>query len=615
MDPAERLFLQESWKAIEDAGVDPASLDGKPWGVFCGGSGDYTLLLKEQSGVSPHVTSSSIPARVSYTLGLAGPSVVVDAGCASSLLAVAQACDQLNMGNCEVAIAGGAVLHSTLNMISAAIESGLLGSGRHGAVLDRNGDGMMASEGVGAVVLKPLQRAQDDGDRIYGIIEGWGSNHSGKTNGMAAPSARAQSDLFRSVMQRHHIDAQSIELVEGNATGTLLGDRMEIEALSEAFRDFTDRSHFCILGSVENHIGHAFHSSGIAHLLKVLLAMHHHSIPATLNVKESHPAMQGSPFFINCENRPWPAANGKPRRAAINSFGATGTNVQLIVADSPASVVGGQQTLDDTGEVLMVLSARTPKALQLRARQLATFIDGRTNLSLRQLSANLMRRSHLNVRCAFVVQGRAQLLERLAAVGEGRESRGLFMGHLKENHLAGESISASQPLDKSAQGYVLGGRLHWKELFPGVQQLPMTLPAYPFEERRCWIDGGDGTEGAVPSPFAATALDPVRAVIEDLVREVTGYARDEIDPAAPLNRYGLDSLLTMRLLALVNRHFDCRLQLADLLERESIDGLVELVRGRPLLRSSNEGEQWGDASSHSLQAAGNAGDWLLKRMS
>src|SRR5262249_34883433 len=206
------LFLQESWRAIEDAGVDPAGLSGKSWGVFCGGGGDYTLLLKDRSGTSPHVTGSSIPGRVSYTLNLNGPCLSVDAGCASSLLAIAQACDHLLLKRCEVAIAGGVLTYTTPNLISVGCKSSLFSPTGRSRVFDEQADGMMPAEGVGVLVLKPLFKALADGDRIHGILEAWGNNHNGKTNGISAPSAVSEAKLFTEVYSRFAIDPATVSL-------------------------------------------------------------------------------------------------------------------------------------------------------------------------------------------------------------------------------------------------------------------------------------------------------------------------------------------------------------------------------------------------------------------
>ncbi len=237
MDPGERLFLQESWKAIEDAGIVPADISRRRWGVFCGNGGDYSLRIKDAVGYSPHVTLAQVPSRVSHCLDLTGPSQSIDAGCASALLAIAQACDHLAMGKCEAALAGGVLVHSTPNLIVSASQVDLLAKdGTGGHALDCSASGMVPGEAVGVLLLKPLADALAAGDRIYGVIEGWGNNHNGKTNGMVAPNIEAEEVLFSEVYDRYEIDPDGISFVEANASGLPLADAAEVQALTRAFR-------------------------------------------------------------------------------------------------------------------------------------------------------------------------------------------------------------------------------------------------------------------------------------------------------------------------------------------------------------------------------------------
>nr|WP_319025127.1 SDR family NAD(P)-dependent oxidoreductase [Nisaea nitritireducens] len=338
LDPSERAFLMEGWRAVESAGIDPGSLKGENWGVYCGGGGDYGLYLKDLIGVSPNVTNSSIPGRLAYSLDLKGPCIAVDAGCASSALAVAQACDALVLDKCDVAIAGGVMIHSTPNLILASIESGTLSQDDRCFALDERASGMLPAEGVGAVVLKPFAKACEDGDRIIGVIEAWGNNHSGKTNGIAAPSSTAQAKLIRDVYARFGTDPAFIGLIEANATGTSLGDSVEVEALARIFSDRKSEASPVVLGSVENHLGHSYQSSGMAHLFKVLLSLQNEAIPGTLNV--AHPLETdeagNSRFVVNDRPVDWKRGGALPRRAAISSFGATGSNVHLVLSEAPS---------------------------------------------------------------------------------------------------------------------------------------------------------------------------------------------------------------------------------------------------------------------------------------
>jgi acyl transferase domain-containing protein/thioesterase domain-containing protein len=602
IDAAERLFLEETWKAIEDAGVDPTGLAGKRWGVFCGGGGDVTLRLKELSGVSPHVTASSIPGRVSYSLNLTGPCVAVDAGCASSMLAIAQAADALLLGQCDVAIAGGVWVFSTPNLLHAGCQSRLFSEEDRGRALSAQAGGMMAGEAVGALILKPLEKAAADGDRIYGVIEGWGSGHNGRTNGMAAPSVSGQAALYSDVYRRFGIDPATVGLMEANAVGTPLGDTMEVEALTSAFRAATARHSYCALSTVENNIGHAFQASGIAHVIKVLLALGHKEIPATVNAGSPNARMnlERTPFFINSGAMPWQVQNGDARRAATSSFGTTGINVHLVLCEAPPPPTPAAWEPAGAGRFhLIALSARTRTAVVTRCRELQDYMTRQEDAGselIGRISANLMlRRSHFAERCAFVAADAEDLERQLSTVARGE---------VAENVLAGSVNRATNGLDSSAAAdaltqlaaiqrrtdrgtllalaelHVHGVPLDLAQCFSDAEKTPLSLPSYPFERRRCWpaADRPASDAHQTPeAPAASTKKTTALCEIQSIVGEVSGYELSELATDVPLSRLGLDSLMSMRVLALVNERFSLAIHLADLAENGSIQDLASLA--------------------------------------
>lgn len=577
LDPAERLFLQSAWHAIEDAGIDPKSLSGKSWGVFCGGNGDYTLRLKEVLGVSLHLTSN-IPGRVSYSLNLTGPALTFDVGCASSLMALTQACDALLLNRCEAAIAGGVSIASTENILLATSE--MLSKGTQGQAFDAEAKGMIPGEGVGVVVLKHLDQALADQDRIYGVIEGWASNSSGKTNGMAAPSVSAETALFADVYKRFQIDPASIGFVEANATGTPLGDMIEVQALTEAFRQHTSKRNFCALGSIENNIGHAWQASGMAHLFKVLLALKHAEIPPTLNAETPNPALDlaNSPFFINTQSVPW--VSDQIRRAALNSFGDPGTSVHMVISEPPQDAAKVQD-VKSVSPALVVLSAMTGQALRQRCKDLLE-LDELPPLA--QLSANLLlRRSHFPVRCAFVADDLEHLRVQLEQFIEGKEPETCFSGTAAKKvrpSLAqmAETTAHKDALSKPdlllmADLYVQGMSLNLAQHFCAEAKRPVSLPGYPFAKKRCWIGGEDVAVAEVVVEQASNTAEVVAAH----VRSITGHEADEIDFDAPFSQFGMDSLMSIRLLATINEDFSLAIDLNDLLDYNSIRQVAELI--------------------------------------
>jgi len=332
MDPNGRLFLQEAWKAIEDAGYTPAEIDGEKWGIFACTKGDYYAVIQHMDPSFITVTDSNAISKLAYLLNLTGPAMEIDTACSSSLATIAYVCDSLNAGNCEVAIAGGGNVLSTPYPLINSGRLGLLSPDGQCRSFDRSANGMVMGEAIGVVILKTLKHAVRDGDRIHGVIKGWGTNQDAKTGAMFALSKQSQIELQQGIYEKFHIHPEHITMVESHGTGTRLGDAIEFEALTESFRKFTGNTRYCALGSLKSNIGHAFSGAGIASLIKVLLSIKHKSIPASLNF-ESNPDLndESSPFFINTVLKKW--ESDVPRLAAINCFGATGTKVHLVIEE------------------------------------------------------------------------------------------------------------------------------------------------------------------------------------------------------------------------------------------------------------------------------------------
>ncbi len=392
MDPQHRLFLQEAWTALEDAGYAPLSLDGRRCGVFAGcGSGDYLSLLRA-AGVPSEAYSLTgnmadvLAARLSYCLNLTGPVLSVQTACSSSLVATHLACESLRRGECEMAIAGGVSLMTSFESYRVLAQTGMLSPDGTCRAFDDRADGFVPAEGVAAIVLKPVAAALADADHIYGVIKATGINYDGRTNGITAPSAPSQTALEAEVYRRFGIDPDTITYIEAHGTGTRLGDPIEVAALTDAFRQFTGRRQFCAIGSVKTNIGHAMPASGLAGLIKVLLCLSHRELVPSLHLQRenSHIDFAGSPFHVNTQRRPWPAAEGAPRRAAVSSFGLSGTNAHLVVEEFSESVPPPLE-----GPRTVTLSARDPERLAVAARNLAVFLAEHSGLRLADVAHTL----------------------------------------------------------------------------------------------------------------------------------------------------------------------------------------------------------------------------------
>lgn len=342
MDPQQRLFLQEAWRALEDAGYSDRYLSYQKCGVFVGtSSGDYGKLiaLKKENNIHSFtgLSPSVLAGRVSYLLNLIGPSIALDTACSSSLVAIHEACKSIRNQECTMAIAGGVMLLLTPELFLKTSQIGMLSPTGKLRPFDKNSDGIVISEGVGAVILKPLSKAIQDGDYIYGVIKGSGINQDGRTNGLTAPSAKSQTKLELDIYERYNIDPSNISYIETHGTGTSLGDPIEFKALKESFEKYTDKKQFCALGSVKGSIGHSLMASGVASVIKVLMAMKNKKIPGMpmYDIPNEHIDLENSPFYIPKETIDWTVTDNKRRIAGISAFGFSGTNCHMVIEESP----------------------------------------------------------------------------------------------------------------------------------------------------------------------------------------------------------------------------------------------------------------------------------------
>jgi polyketide synthase PksL len=538
MDPQERLFLQHAWMAVEDAGYTRAALQvphalGLPGqvGVYVGVMNtEYQLLAAEASARGKRMgiagSTASISNRVSYTLNLHGPSVTLDTMCSSSLTAIHFACLDLKLGRTSMALAGGVnvTIHPNKYLVLSAGQ--FISSDGHCQSFGEGGDGYIPGEGVGVVVLKRLSDAKKDGDHIYGIIRGSALNHGGKTNGYTVPNPQAQAGVISGALAEARVDPRHVSYLEAHGTGTKLGDPIEIAALGKAFRQSTQDSGFCLIGSAKSNIGHCESAAGIAGLTKVLLQMQHGQIVPSLHSSQLNPHIdfETTPFVVNQVLRPWerPVIDGRalPRIAGISSFGAGGSNAHLIVEEYQAAV---QETVELTSAAIL-LSARAPEQLREKAADLLRFLAPRLGtVDLAALAWTLQAgREAMEERLGFIVSSVAQLAEKLEAYlageqgiedvyrGDGRhklEALSLFSADadLKE---AIDKWLAHGKLPKLLELWVNGLEVDWSRLYGETRPPRISLPVYPFAKERYWIDT-TGTSSTATASGAVAVLHPL----------------------------------------------------------------------------------------------------------
>ncbi|UQA57022.1 type I polyketide synthase [Polyangium aurulentum] len=425
MDPQQRLVLEVCWEALEDAGIAASALQDEPVGVFMGAwQCDYANIAGATE-IAQHTSTgqntSIIAARVSYVLGLQGPSLTVNTACSSSLVAVHLACQSLAAGECTMAIAGGVNLlldpASTQMMLKFG---GLSPAGRCKAFDDR-ADGYVRGEGAGMVVLKPLSLALADGDPIYCVIRGSAVNNDGFSNGLTAPNPRAQEALLRAVYARAGVEPRRVHFVEAHGTGTRLGDPIEAKALGAVLGAGRAQDKPLRVGSVKTNIGHLEAASGIAGLIKVALAMRHELVPGNLHFEQPnrHISFEQLGLRVQAALEPWPCG-GEPPLAGISSFGFGGTNCHVVVEGA-----------DARSAHLVPLAAQSPQGLRRLARELEARLAGGPSLPA-LCSATAAQWTRGQHRLALTAHSHEQLAEQLRRFLDGHVGPGIAAGIVPE---------------------------------------------------------------------------------------------------------------------------------------------------------------------------------------
>ena len=386
-DPQQRLFMECAWEALEIAGYDSERYNGAI-GVF-GGVSMNTYLLNIYSNRNIRKTVSTFQAmvsndkdhlttRVSYKLDLKGPSVNVQTTCSTSLVAVHIACQSLLNGECDMALAGGVSVTVPLKIGFFYQEGGVVSPDGHCRAFDAHAQGTVSGNGLGIVVLKRLEDAVRDGDRIEAVIRGSAINNDGAAKiGYTAPSVDGQAAVIAEAQTIAGVSADSISYVEAHGTATPLGDPIEAAALTRAFRASTKERGYCALGSVKSNIGHLDAAAGVAGLIKTVMALKHRELPPSLHYQSANPEIDfaSSPFYVNASLRPW-ERNGTPRRAGVSSFGIGGTNAHVIVEEAPEPEAGSESKREWQ---VLALSAKTEGALETVTKNLSAHLEQSTD--------------------------------------------------------------------------------------------------------------------------------------------------------------------------------------------------------------------------------------------
>ncbi|WP_261595319.1 beta-ketoacyl synthase N-terminal-like domain-containing protein, partial [Pseudoalteromonas holothuriae] len=526
MDPQQRLFLEETYKCVADSGYSPASFSGKSVGVYVGcRQSSYLDNIKQYNSHSFLGNDSAIlAARISYYLNLKGPSLAVDTACSSALVAVHLACQSLQQGESELALAGGVFTLTSPEFYIMASKTNMLSDRGVCRTFDDEADGIVPGESVACVLLKPTSKAFADGDYIYAQIRGTAVNQDGKTKGITAPSSRSQTELINSLYEKADISKHSVGYIELHGTGTKLGDPIEVKALQNAFSGVTGT---CIIGSHKPNIGHTITAAGMTGLIKVILSLKHKVIPPTIGINKlnRHIVLNDSCFEVNTQVAPWPVKEGGICRAAISSFGFSGTNAHAILEQAPDAL--GTNKTDQKGYYLIVLSAHSEQQLTKYVGKVVDKLTRSPEYELTDVSFTLLAgRVHHSQRLACLVEdmeGLIKYLQRWLNESNEYDSNNLLYAHVQEEHSAEDEILSwylicnEQPLwlwskddvQQLAKLYISGVSLPFHMLSKGGFYRRLPMPCQPFEQQLFFVDHNYSAIGSSALAATGTLLHPL----------------------------------------------------------------------------------------------------------
>lgn len=565
-DPQQRVFLECAWHAVEDAGYVAEAFDGKI-GVYAGAEiSTYLLNLCRDPTYLDRVDrfqtalandKDYLPTRVAYKLNLRGPTIAVQTACSTSLVAVHLACQALLTGDCDMALAGGVSITFPQRVGYVYQEGAITSPDGRCRPFDAAAQGTVGGNGVGVVVLKRLAEALDSGDNIRAVVKGTAVNNDGARKvGYTAPGVDGQAEVIAEAVAVAGFDVDTIGYVETHGTATPLGDPIEIAALNRAFRSGSRPAGSCPIGSVKSGIGHLGAAAGVASLIKATLAVQHGQIPPSLHFKRPNPRLmlETTPFYVNTELRGWPE-DVSPRRAGVSSFGIGGCNAHVVIEEPPRAE---ERARAAPGRHVVVMSARTEPALDSVCAELAAHLRAHPELGLADIAYTLQL-------------GRKALEVRRAAVCTDRDALIAWLDDPARQPV--RSLPAPE-LDALAARWVNGEAIDWSELHLGSRRLRVSLPGYPFERRRHWIETAAGEHRAPRSGTTGEEKATLVATVVDVVTEVSGLRPEALDPRATFAELGLDSLHLMELADGIATRFSVEIPFRTLLEELSTVDLL-----------------------------------------
>ncbi|WP_312886184.1 beta-ketoacyl synthase N-terminal-like domain-containing protein, partial [Paenibacillus plantarum] len=623
MDPHHRIFLEMTWKAIEDAGYGGNKLVGKNVGVFAGFNPrlEYKKIIEE---VDPASLSDSLignlpsvlASLISHYMDFKGPNMVINTACSSSLVAVHVALQSLRNKECTVALVGGIRLSILPHEDIRSSDIGIVSSNGRAMVFDDDSDGSGGGEGCVVMLLKPLSTAIEDKDNIYAVIKGSAINNDGTSASISTPNAKAQEEVIDKAWSDAGVDPETIDYIEAHGTGTKLGDPIEVKGIKDAFSRYTRKKQFCAVGSVKTNMGHLDTAAGIAGLLKAVLSLKHQQIPASLYFKTPNRNIdfEDSPLYVNRALIPWESIG--PRRCGITSLGLSGTNAHVILEEAP-SFWNDQETQYSSLRVLAI-SSLTEKSLKILVSKYRSFLERNELVNIDDLCFTTNTgRGHYSHRLALIFEDITDLEKKL------KQLESIEWYQIKDEEIHYKTINDQaleyqkdrsewtdqrvmelikigfhrETLIEICRMYTEGCDLNWDLLYKGQRRRRISLPTYSFEAQRCWIQNDDLNGVTLETKERVSAKKQhkipilkkmqhvtVLGKIEELYSEqelvianvwgkLLGY--DSINIYDDYYRLGGDSIQALRIVNMLNEMLDTNLEVSDLLKNPTVDKLAQ----------------------------------------
>lgn len=551
-DPQQRIFLKCAWESLENANYSPDKFNGKI-GVFASASlstylinnvfksdyykdkdFDYSTLIGNDKDF--------LATRVSYKLGLSGPSISIQSGCSSSLVATHYACQSLINGESDIAIAGGVSLNVPEKSGYHYQDGSTFSKDGQVRPFDINATGMVKGNGCGVIVLKELSKAIEDHDYIYAVIDSSSVNNDGRTKvGYTAPSVAGQTEAIKHAINKSGIDINKIKYIETHGTGTKLGDPIEIRALSRAYN--VDKEHKVAIGSIKANIGHLDAAAGIVGLIKTAMILNKGVIPKSINFESPNPQINFNelPFYLETKENIILNKSEK-NYAAVSSFGIGGTNVHMILEDYKQE----KEIEDDNRSYVLPFSAKSESALHMQKENLKEFLKSHPDLNICDVAFSLcFGRSDFKCKDYLIASNVNEVIEQLSG-----------------NKVC---LNKDSGLDKIAQQWIIGENISWETLFRGVNAFRVPLPTYPFEEKSFWINPSLKIyEKEISIDEINSKVSEDKLSKDEIINEVVDiWSKDldmEIKKDDDFFDIGGESLIALDIISDLNKRFGLNLQ-------------------------------------------------------